>query len=401
MVQTADPSYAAYTVKRVLGQAPLLKGAGAPVEQIDIELTERCNNDCVHCCINRPVADAAAGAAEMKTEQVRDFLRQAADLGCLRVRFTGGEPLLRPDFEDLYIHARRLGLLVSLFTNACLITPRLADTLQRIPPRGEIEITAYGMHRDSYEAITRSPGSFARFRRGIDLLRERQVPFIIRSVYLPRNRHEMEELEAWAATVSMNHGKPANAFFLDLRNRRDDERKNSVIRSIRMTSQELVSVMTRDAGQYRTDMEAFARQFMGPPGDRLFRCGAGKSVCIDAYGRLQPCMSLRMPELTVDLTDGNAALKEAIASWEGLGELRANNPEYLRRCAKCFLGGLCEQCPAKSWMEHGNLDTPVEYFCEAAHAQARDLGWLGVNENGWEVVNWHERIGKPRVEVLK
>jgi len=36
-------------------------------------------------------------------------------------------------------------------------------------------------------------------------------------------------------------------------------------------------------------------------------------------------------------------------------------------------------------MEHGTLDTPVEYFCEIAHAQARYLGWLGGSEYGWEV----------------
>jgi sulfatase maturation enzyme AslB (radical SAM superfamily) len=62
--------------------------------------------------------------------------------------------------------------------------------------------------------------------------------------------------------------------------------------------------------------------------------------------------------------------------------MRARNPEYLRRCARCFLKGFCEQCPAKSWSEHGNLDTPVEYLCEVAHAQARYMGWLADNAHG-------------------
>jgi hypothetical protein len=75
-----------------------------------------------------------------------------------------------------------------------------------------------------------------------------------------------------------------------------------------------------------------------------------------------------------------------------LRELRAANPEYLRRCVRCFLKGLCEQCPAKSWAEHGTLDTPVAYYCAVAHAQARDLGLLGEHEQGWEVMDWRERI---------
>lgn len=133
-------------VRRVPGESrPIASRLG----QLDIELTERCNSDCVHCCINRPSNDREAQAREMTTGEWKDVLRQAADLGCLEVRFTGGEALLRSDFEELYLSARRLGLAVLLFTNARLITPRVADLFARIPPRAEIEITVYGMHEES------------------------------------------------------------------------------------------------------------------------------------------------------------------------------------------------------------------------------------------------------------
>ncbi len=77
-----------------------------------------------------------------------------------------------------------------------------------------------------------------------------------------------------------------------------------------------------------------------------------------------------------------------------LRETKATNPDYLKRCAVCFLKGLCEQCPAKSWMEHGTLDTPVEYLCQVAHAQARFLGLVQENENAWELAPdiWQSRI---------
>jgi len=82
-----------------------------------------------------------------------------------------------------------------------------------------------------------------------------------------------------------------------------------------------------------------------------------------------------------------------------LRELRATNPDYLRRCAVCFLKGLCEQCPAKSWVEYGTLDTPVEYLCEVAHAQARYFGWLGENEQAWQVIDGPERVRSSLVNV--
>ena len=71
-------------------------------------------------------------------------------------------------------------------------------------------------------------------------------------------------------------------------------------------------------------------------------------------------------------------------------------PYYLRRCAVCFLKGLCEQCPAKSWAEYGTLDTPVEYLCNIAHAQAQYLGLVGDGEKAWEVAegDWRVRLAQ-------
>ncbi|MCI0475161.1 MAG: radical SAM protein, partial [Anaerolineales bacterium] len=272
--------------------------------QLDLELTERCNNDCIHCCINLPANDADARAREMTTAQVKDILAQAAALGCLRVRFTGGEPLLRPDFEELYLFARRLGMKVLLFTNARLITPRLADLFARIPPRIEIEITVYGMCAESYDAVARAPGAFAQFWRGVNLLLERNVPFIVKAALLPPNAHELDEFEAWAKTIPWMRKRPSYSMNFDLRNRRDDDAKNAQIAALRLSPEETIALLARDEAKYRATSEEFrARKFMGVPGDKLFNCGAcsGHSGCVDAYGRLQPCMGIRAPELTVHL----------------------------------------------------------------------------------------------------
>jgi len=59
-----------------------------------------------------------------------------------------------------------------------------------------------------------------------------------------------------------------------------------------------------------------------------------------------------------------------------------------------FLKGLCEQCPGKSWEEHGTLDTPVEYLCQVAHAQARFLGLLVEGEQAWQIEDWQARAQK-------
>jgi radical SAM protein with 4Fe4S-binding SPASM domain len=369
--------------------------------ELDIELTERCNNACIHCLINRPEQDADAAAREMNTAFVKDILRQAADLGCLTVRFTGGEPLLREDYSELYLFARSLGMGIILFTNVRLITPELVRLFERVPPGRVIEVTVYGMHAESYEAATASAGAFAGFQRGLELLRSHNIPFVVKQSVLPSNRGEIDEFEAFAATLPHMERKPGYTMNFDLRGRRDNPAKNRLIEILRLTPEDTLSMLTRDP-DYVNEMREFCGKFIGPPGDKLFNCGAGHSICIDAYGKAQMCMGLRHPDMVFDLHDhgavrsnGFSPLRYALTEFfPRLRETRAKNSDYLNRCARCFLKGLCEQCPAKSWTEHGSLDTPVDYLCQVAHAEARYLGLLGEYENAWDL---DREVGRGRV----
>ena len=360
--------------------------------QIDIELTERCNNSCIHCCINQPENDSYALSREMSTDFVKGILTEAADLGCWTVRFTGGEPLLRNDFAELYLFARHLGMKVMLFTNARLITPELAELLERMPPGRVVEVSVYGMSPESYDRVACHDGAFIEFRRGIDLLLQHKVPFIVKAPKLNVLKDEQEAFEAWAVSITSIDEIPGYSMSFDLRSRRDNQVKNATIAKLRATPEEIVAVHSRRPF-YIKEMAQFCSQFMGPSGDKLFRCGAGHGTCVDAYGKAQLCLPLRDGETVVDLHE--ATLKSALVDiFPAMREIRATNPDYLRRCARCFLKGLCEQCPAKSWMEHGTLDTPVEYLCGVAHAQARFLGLLDEQESAWEVEEWHERVAQ-------
>lgn len=80
---------------------------GTPLlTSLDMQLTERCNNNCIHCSINLPRDDAQARDKELSTQEIKDILSEAASLGCLSVRFTGGEPLLRRILRKyIFLHA--------------------------------------------------------------------------------------------------------------------------------------------------------------------------------------------------------------------------------------------------------------------------------------------------------
>jgi radical SAM protein with 4Fe4S-binding SPASM domain len=386
-----------YVVKCDTNDDPLWKGAGPPEAQLDIELTERCNNACIHCCINKPADDKQILSRELDTNAWKDILRQSAEMGVMTVRFTGGEPLLRDDFPEIYLFARRLGLRVLIFTNARLITPQIAALLTDTPPLEDIEISVYGMKRESYEAVTGISGSYDGFRSGVQRLLDRKIPFVVKGALLPPNKNEAEEFAAWAATNPRMDAPPSYAMFFELRGRRDSAAMNSRIRRLRISPEEGLDILTQQPDRYRKEMSEFFEKFLSPPGDGLFTCGIGPG-CVDAYGVFQFCLSLRHPDLTYDLKSGS--LKEAVTSvLPRLKEMRATNPLYLERCARCFLRGFCEQCPARSWAEHGTLDTPVEYFCRVAHAQARFLGLVMEGERAWDVQDSEKRIQNLRRSV--
>ncbi len=389
-------------------QVDILHDPRLLLSHLDIELTERCNNACIHCYINKPEKDPAAQACEMDTALVKDILRQAADLGCLTVRFTGGEPLLREDFAELYEFARRLGTRVILFTNARLVTPGLARLFSRILPGQPIEVSVYGMHASSYDAVSATRGAFEEFWRGITLLKEYKIPFIVKQSLLPQNRVEIPEFEAFAASLPHMDQKPGYSMNFDLRAHRDNPARNRFIKSLRISPEETLTMLARDPEKYRKKMREFASRFMRPAGDTLFACGAGLGTCIDAYGNAQMCMLLRHPDTVYSLHPDRvpstqspgtlSPLKYALTEFfPRLRQMRAANPEYLRRCAVCFLKGLCEQCPAKSWEEHGTLDTPVEYLCQVAHAQARYLGLVLDGECSWEI---QPEVWKARLQAF-
>lgn len=371
---------------------------------IDIELTERCNNACIHCYINQPQYEEKIARREMNTSFVMEVLQQAANLGCMTVRFTGGEPLLREDFNEIYPFARRLGLFIVLSTNATLITEDLCKLFAEIPPGRPLQVTIYGMHPWSYDAVVARKGAFVEYQNGINFLMDYNIPFEVRQSLLPQNRNEISEFERFSETLPFMAHEPGYTMNFDLRARRDNSLKNHIIKQLRYTPEETLAVLSQHVDKFVTNSRAFMKNHLTPIGENLFSCNAGLVSCtVDAYGSAQMCILLRHPKTVYNLdpdqhkklhpTSDCSPLEYAVKNFfPQIREMVSHNPEYLRRCGNCFLRGFCDQCPAKSWSEHGTLDTPVEYFCLIAHEKARYLDILKGGEHAWEVVNWKSRI---------
>ena len=172
----------------------LLEEAGAYATRVPLEgtleTTFRCNLACVHCYVNQPAGSRAERAKELELSRLKALVDELAAEGCLDLLLTGGEVLLRPDFPDLYLHAVRAGLRVTVFTNGTLVTDKIADLFAEFHPAC-VEISLYGMTRETYERVTRVPGSFDRCLQGIRKLHEARVPLKLKTMVLSWNAHEV------------------------------------------------------------------------------------------------------------------------------------------------------------------------------------------------------------------
>src|SRR3989337_1573505 len=160
-----------------------------------LEITSNCNLKCVHCYV---VPNKRGN--ELSTKEVFRLFDELAVEGCLWLLITGGEPLVRPDFEKIYVRAKEKGFLITLFTNATLISPRIADLLQEFPPFS-IETSIYGASKETYERVTKVKDSFEKFLHGVNLLLERSLPLKLKTMILNFNKQELPAIKAFANDI--------------------------------------------------------------------------------------------------------------------------------------------------------------------------------------------------------
>lgn len=248
------------------------------------------------------------------------------------------------------------------------------------------------MNKDSYKKVTRKNGSYEKCRSGIDMLLKYNIPFKVKIPFFSYTKHDINEIKEFASELPWEDNTPGYTVFLDLRARRDSEKKNKIIKELRNTPEESIQFISRKRKEWIKEKKEFCLKYPNITGDDLFTCGAGKGAgCVDAYGNFQLCMPLRHPDTVYDLKKGS--LKDALTSFfPKIRRIKARHPEYLSRCAKCFISALCEQCPARSWMEHGTLDTPVEYYCKTAHIEAEEIGLLNKGEKAWKIKDLEKRL---------
>ncbi|WP_266170991.1 radical SAM/SPASM domain-containing protein [Dyella subtropica] len=157
-----------------------------------LELTARCNLECVHCYADsgpkRPLSEG------MNLADWFDALDQAAALGCKKVQFIGGEPTLYPGLPALIGHARKLGYEhVCVYTNGTHFSEDLKAVF--LQHRVNLAFSVYGSTGAVHDQVTRRNGSFDKTDRALRWAVDAGLPVRASIIAMKANAHDVHEAE--------------------------------------------------------------------------------------------------------------------------------------------------------------------------------------------------------------
>ena len=186
------------------GSGPSLDGARIPMWLV-CELTYRCPLHCAWC--NNPL-DFDSYRNELDTVEWIHVLREARAMGSLQLGFSGGEPMLRDDLEELVAEAERLGFYTNLITSGMGLTPERLSELKKAGLK-QIQLSLQASERELTDTLV----SARAFDQKMDAAREikRQgFPMVLNVPVCRQNIDDTANILALAEDIGVDYLEFAN-----------------------------------------------------------------------------------------------------------------------------------------------------------------------------------------------
>lgn len=323
------------------------KGAreGIPVSGA-FELTQRCNFNCEMCYVH----DCKQKTDPLSSADWLEIARQAKDAGTVFLLLTGGEPLIRDDFEYIYSSLAKMGFLLSINTNGSLIE-RHTKLFTELPPT-RINISLYGADNDAYRKLCRNE-AFDSVINSVKQMKELGISVKFNTIFTSENISEYKKIADISKELLVPL-KPTTYTYPSIR-------IGSGNTESRFTPEEAAEYISL-IDEYRLDkdfyLERAKKMLMLPKGptENKVRCRAGKSsYWITADGIMRPCGMMPEPDakpLEVGFDKAWQSIKSATE------EIRT--PE---ECLSCKYSGICNVCAAMCKAETGDFGKKPQYIC--------------------------------------
>ena len=343
-----DPIQGATTLERRLVHKA--KQSKVPING-SIELLPLCNMNCDMCYVRLSPSEMEAQGRLRSLDEWLQVAEETKKYGTLFLLLTGGEPLLYPEFKQLYIKLKDMGFVITINTNATLIDEAWADFFGKHKPR-RINITLYGADDQAYRELCHYPGGFDKVMHAVSLLKERDVDVKLSSSLTRANQNDMARIidlgEELGIPVRVDtYMMPA----VRERNRPYDEQSRlDPVSAARVRIQALKQEMGKELFEEYVRKIVFEVEHILPEdGPGKVHCLAGNcSFTINWQGFMRPCVVMSEPSVSV-FEEGFSSAWEKISS--AVSEIRTS-----AKCNACQYRPICRTCCASALLEEGSYD---------------------------------------------
>ncbi len=140
----------------------LMDPYGRVITSLRVSITQKCNLNCIYC---HEEGEEGNSKREISLDTIVKTVMMATEFGVKKVKFSGGEPLMRSDFEDIISDLPDLKD-ISATTNGVLLSKRAASLAESGLDR--VNISLPSLNEENYGKITGSPHALSKVLDGID-----------------------------------------------------------------------------------------------------------------------------------------------------------------------------------------------------------------------------------------
>lgn len=322
-----------------------------------IELTSKCNERCIHCYIPHENK-----TTHIDYELMINALQQCKEMNVMTIVFSGGEPMLHPNFCDFLKIAKDMDFNVTVLSNLTLVTDETLEALM-YKHASCVNVSLYSMIPEVHDEITTVKGSFEKTLNNILKLIENNVPIQINCPVMKQNKDSFYEVIEWG----QNHKCSVNTDYLIMA-RADRTTDNLVNRLSEEDLKDVIGHFLRSDVVVQSNVEAFEESEPEDTGmnpeDRI--CGVGiTTLCMVVNGDVYPCAGWQK------YVCGNIKEVSLQTIWKDspqVNYLRSLRQKDFKKCLNCNDKDFCLMCMSRNSNEdeNGDIFNIPQITCNAA-----------------------------------
>ena len=312
---------------------------------LSVDLTRACTERCIHCYIPE------YKSSFIDTKKLFQVIDEFSVSGGLKIKFTGGECMLHPDFSNILHYASRKDLIITVLSNLTICNSVIMKSLYEANV-GVVQTSLYGMSPETHDKITQLPGSFNRTMNWIQTFIKHGIPLQISCPLMHANFREYQKVLEFGKSIGVRVDSDyvltakTNHDCSNLLNRLTLEELEDYLRKYCVSEISLAA---------ETGMEGI--DYDGPV------CEVGTNqLCLSSEGQYYPCNGSY--EYVVGSYD--TPISQVWNHSPQLNLLRNLKWKDLKKCPHCPKALYCKICPLKNFNEQNDLTRPIERNCQIA-----------------------------------